>query len=1026
MKKILSFVFGLTALAATAGAASLTVTREGDTLGVAVTEEMVENLDGLYLVWDSVDRGENVLSWANSLQYDGEITAAGTYNLSKASVPEGSVYRVIATSNIQLIDGYIALTGSQCMDTGIDVASLNGLEVKFRVTGYKAANNLAHLLGGKNETFDVRRRGENTKIGLRLRAGNTIDISGISTNTAHVLSIRDTVVAMDGIQKHTVGGKYLTSASASLILGDAWKADATGKNGGHLYAEWYSVNLYSTNNLELVASFVPALTNGLPTMYETVSGTFIAREGEPEEGASEYAGTVTNIVPVACTTAFGGKRAVWKGTGDSADVTDAANWTIYRDGVVVAGALPDADTIVIVSNLNFDVSGATTFDFAKLYLEDCTLSQDRDLSGLKATAEIVELDFIDAPPGSYIDTGFIPKGSTHVRMDVTVRGTNENWFGAWNNHGSGFPNNYAETVRAKFVMCNDGNQGGIYFGFYALGQTSSKSCPAIGSGLKSTDGYGPYEFGRYIVDVNKNVGTIESVSSGKVIFNISRESNTTWATLNYNLYLFAINDGEGGTAHVRDTQGDIRFHGCKIWDDDTLVRDYVPARRVNADGSWTHGVYDKVACAFVEKSGDGAPFKGGSGSAVVKTVSLDIDLAGHDLTLPSAVDALGGRITDSVGGGAVRVSIPADACSKNDALTLDGALKLVKEGAGTFVAAKPGQTYTGGTQATGGILMPGTLATPWGPVKSLVTVNDGAAFDWGGYVSPDSSAYSFAIAGSGPDGNGALVNSVFYGKGNWYNSNVIADLTMLDDATIGGYGYFGFRNYEDDELAADKGAYSHTITMNDHTLTINMKGDSGADAIGAYGNNVCVFCCVRTVGGGTIAYNTIGDVATRPSFSVGKSDLSSVTFILDAKSDIYDRMPVTFGSFVNYSEKIPTQLDSKFTVLDTYKPMTTNLVMNFELGDAVHLSPVLDLSGLTGPYTLPASRYTLSVADGATVSLVLGDRAGSLTTPFISWSSKPDWVDKDRFVRGDDDRRFTFSVREDGLYAWEPFIMILR
>ena len=67
-----------------------------------------------------------------------------------------------------------------------------------------------------------------------------------------------------------------------------------------------------------------------------------------------------------------------------------------------------------------------------------------------------------------------------------------------------------------------------------------------------------------------------------------------------------------------------------------------------------------------------------------------IDLNGHDLSLAGFQCAPGGSagITDLSGGGALHVSVAENDIVVNDGVVLGGGLRLVKEGAGTFVAAR--------------------------------------------------------------------------------------------------------------------------------------------------------------------------------------------------------------------------------------------------------------------------------------------------------------------------------------------------
>ena len=185
------------------------------------------------------------------------------------------------------------------------------------------------------------------------------------------------------------------------------------------------------------------------------------------------------------------------------------------------------------------------------------------LAALPAVAQVES--YFDAPKGAYIDTGFKPDSNTRVVMDVDVQGGGEYWFGAWNvawNNGA-------------FAVGNDGNE--VYIGY-----GSGSSCGGTGNGSRVTNG-------RHTIDFDKGVfkvdGTVHTTRTG------------TFGQLNYNLYLFAQN--RSGSAIPRGDQGTIRCYSCKIYDDGTLVRDFVPTDAPDV------GFRDTVSGQFFGNSGSG-------------------------------------------------------------------------------------------------------------------------------------------------------------------------------------------------------------------------------------------------------------------------------------------------------------------------------------------------------------------------------------------------------------------------------------
>ena len=91
--------------------------------------------------------------------------------------------------------------------------------------------------------------------------------------------------------------------------------------------------------------------------------------------------------------------------------------------------------------------------------------------------------------------------------------------------------------------------------------------------------------------------------------------------------------------------------------------------------------------------------------------------------------------------GELHLDIDADAVVSNRTVALEGSVKLVKEGEGTFVAVRENQTYVGGTDVDAGTLRAGAdgASAPLGAVNgssssscSTVTVSTGGVFDIGG------------------------------------------------------------------------------------------------------------------------------------------------------------------------------------------------------------------------------------------------------------------------------------------------------
>lgn len=634
------------------------------------------------------------------------------------------------------------------------------------------------------------------------------------------------------------------------------------------------------------------------------------------------------------------RKQTWRATVSAAAIAASAFFPY------AAAAEGEAEDVITISGETSTNLTAATLGGKSVVIRNCSLIADCDWSGLssldmRSVVETEILDRLDAPNGSYVNTGFNPNQDTRVVFVATVQDKGEAWFAALsrrNNQSSWW------------------NTGVFQFINYP------------NNGLKSYVGYGNEalelnpgaETGRHTMELDKNVCKLDNV--------IRHTFTAQTFQLSQPIWLFTRN--AGGSSYPHEQQSlPIKFHACQIYDNGTLVRDYVPARRPGVVG-----LYERVSGAFVINSGSGA-FSAGTATGETLVAEEEggiIDLAGHTLILSTLTGV--GTITDSVGGGRLVVRVAGGSTLTNSSIALTGDLSLVKEGAGTFVASKASQTYTGGTVVSNGWAKSAVTPGAFGPARSLITVANGAAFNWG---VDGGCAYSFTLEGSGPDGKGALFNSA---RNSSWNSNYIGDLTLTGDAVAtalgkvgNGVDYFGFTYVG--------GTEQHTLALNGYDLTMYV-----ADRL--------VFRAVKSVGAGTIRIrpNAGGSGLKEASFYGGACDLGSSTLDIGEGVALSIEVGPTLGTFID-RRTVGGVNDATFVILDRFQPMTTNLLKTVVLGDAEHLSPVLDLSGLNGTFVVPASGYSMGYDSGVTVTVSLGDRtdikqlAKSASPYLVTWGT---------------------------------------
>ena len=177
-------------------------------------------------------------------------------------------------------------------------------------------------------------------------------------------------------------------------------------------------------------------------------------------------------------------------------------------------------------------------------------------------------------------------------------------------------------------------------------------------------------------------------------------------------------------------------------------------------------------------------------AALTVNSGVTVDLAGHKLTV-KGLGTAAGTITSSAAGGVLEIDVDSGVTVNNTAVTLTGGtnLQVWKTGAGTLKMSKKNAGF-GAADVTSIVVKGGLLTrtrtyeTPWGANQSLIKVEDGGSADiqgWGksGNTYTSSHNYRYDIAGSGPDGNGALVNNESTETG-WNLPNWVGYLRALN------------------------------------------------------------------------------------------------------------------------------------------------------------------------------------------------------------------------------------------------------
>ena len=202
-------------------------------------------------------------------------------------------------------------------------------------------------------------------------------------------------------------------------------------------------------------------------------------------------------------------------------------------------------------------------DNMSIGLGDCKV----DGKKINYTYGMVYLDYLESTGTQYIDTGFVPNYNTKVEIKFMITKLNFDSF----------------VYGSRTIMNgNDVHAAGIYrtmahviFQFNADRGNMSKP-----------------------IELNRNYVIINDKTGGYLDDEILKKYTYTDFQGTFNLYLYGINTG-GMLDNSQTFSGKIYY--CKIYDGETLVRDFIPV----LDKEGTPCLYDKVEKKFYYNQGTG-------------------------------------------------------------------------------------------------------------------------------------------------------------------------------------------------------------------------------------------------------------------------------------------------------------------------------------------------------------------------------------------------------------------------------------
>lgn len=193
---------------------------------------------------------------------------------------------------------------------------------------------------------------------------------------------------------------------------------------------------------------------------------------------------------------------------------------------------------------------------------------------LEGTPYYTQLEFIQSTGSQYINTEVTAKSNISTKIIFEA-----------SNNGSDFQSVFGgdggSSVGYRGLAFDINSQGKFNYNYYGAAVVSPNSRIV--------------RFGNKLIFQNKyNIGVISSVENS-----ISQSINSNTDTFDYNnvdLYIFASSRDGNAICH-----SNLKLYSCQIWDNEELVRDFIPAKNENG----VVCLYDKVTKEFYYNQGTG-------------------------------------------------------------------------------------------------------------------------------------------------------------------------------------------------------------------------------------------------------------------------------------------------------------------------------------------------------------------------------------------------------------------------------------
>ena len=680
--------------------------------------------------------------------------------------------------------------------------------------------------------------------------------------------------------------------------------------------------------------------------------------------------------------------ATWTGTAGDGALTNPENWECVNGyGNLVADALPTADTVVyIAGTVDLQVPADQSLTCRSVTVSDCVLTVDCDWRGLENVWYAGRLDLnghtlivssLDGP-GTITSPGNVPE---------TVLTESILWFDA--SEPTTLSYNPDGTIFSWLSKSSRYIALPLALSYYNI-TTQESNGPTLG---EMANGRPTVDFGD--VGSGKDM-RYTRFTNIRTVFLVTKIANSP------NAFLLGDYNGGNGAYHFhRGLNGQYGHpdHAkfASVWNGENPAEwqsDYVPDNDFQIIS-----IVTSQNCASDSLTKDRKIESRDGGRQLSEMIAFDAALSDEERLAVTRYLRKKWFDTDpsDIAPGKLTIDVPAEKAVTNTTVTIVGNVKVVKAGAGTFLASKPSQAYYGGND-----IQTGTFATTgdcsYYGVFNTVTVAKNATFDLFG--SKNHNGPLFQLDG------GSLISSRLHDE----EGSALKNVKLTADSVMGGT--------RQASLAGLTGS-PVTLDLDGHTLSINIAS-----------NQTIRMSKLTANGGGRI-------VADGGGFGWLQFGISGRTMTVDVKCATLELLdtPLRTYAAVDVGDYISAYTGDSDEMTGT-RPV--NVFGRFAPAERWHEcvmqdGSTLDLSGHTDTWmnacTFEKSNVTRHVtfADNATITIDLHGRSFGNAMKIVGWDEPPANLSTLTFQLDDESAKHHALVcREDGIFIFCGLVILIQ